>query len=307
MAKINEKELKEIFIELRNGNNLVFERFYSKYNKLVYGIAFSILKNADDSEDIVQIVFSKIYEMENDKLPTMSEASWIYSLTKNEVISLLRKKNDNIDLDSIYEIEDTNNEIGNIIDKIEFNKLICKLNDKEKQIISLKMLCDLSFDEIGKLLNEPTGTIKWRYYKSIHTLRILLSNLGMFIITFIIGLKTLARRDRNDKQEGIIVNEEINRNKESVEDKYTESETQRVEQDKGENKKGISNNIEENVIEQETVIVTDIENSEKSYDYLGIGILSISGIFFAITITFFIFFIKYQLKIKSKTSKYQKG
>ena len=70
MAKINEKELKEIFIQIKKNNKSIFEKFYSKYNKLVYGIAYSILKNATDSEDIVQTVFTKIYELEKEKLPT---------------------------------------------------------------------------------------------------------------------------------------------------------------------------------------------------------------------------------------------
>ena len=307
MAKINEKELKEIFIQIKKNNKSIFEKFYSKYNKLVYGIAYSILKNATDSEDIVQTVFTKIYELEKEKLPTKNEASWIYTLTKNEAISLLRKKNENIDLDSIYEIEDNNNEISRTMDKLEFNRLISKLNEKEKQIISLKILSNLSFEQIGKLLNEPTGTIKWRYYKSMNTLKILLSNLGMFIITFIIGLKTLTKKDRsNKKQESTTGKEEINQNTEILEDKHTEAEIQEAEQDKNETKKEYNNveeNIQENTIEQETVIITDIENNQESINYLGIGILIISGVFLVITIIFFTFFIKYQLKLKTKTSK----
>lgn len=307
MAKINEKELKEIFIQLKKDNKSIFEEFYSNYNKLVYGIAYSILKNTTDSEDIVQAVFTKIYELENEKLPTKNEATWIYSLTKNEAISLLRKKNENIDLDTIYEIEDNNNEISDIIDKIEFNRLISKLNQKEKQIISLKILSNLSFEQIGKLLNEPTGTIKWRYYKSINTLKILFSNLGMFVVTFIIGLKVLSRKDRNNEEkESTGEREEIKQDKENLEDKRTEHEIQETEKDESETKKEVNNieeNIKENTVNQETVIGTDIEENQKNNDYLGMGILSISGVFLVITIIFFTFFIKNQLKLKSKTSK----
>ena len=187
MSKINEKELSELFIEFKNNNKIAFERLYSQYNRLVYRIAFGIIKNNTDAEDIVQTVFTKIYVMDKEQLPTKNQASWLYSLTKNETITFLRKKNNDIDLSSIYEIEDANNEINTIIDQIEFNRLISKLNDKEKEVVSLKILSNLSFEEIGKLLDLPTGTVKWRYYKSIHTLKILLSNLGMFIITFVVG------------------------------------------------------------------------------------------------------------------------
>ena len=112
MSKINEKELSELFIEFKNNNKIAFERLYSQYNRLVYRIAFGIIKNNTDAEDIVQTVFTKIYVMDKEQLPTKNQASWLYSLTKNETITFLRKKNNDIDLSSIYEIEDANNEIN---------------------------------------------------------------------------------------------------------------------------------------------------------------------------------------------------
>lgn len=36
MGKIKEKELKELFIEIKNNNKIAFEKLYSKYNKTVY-------------------------------------------------------------------------------------------------------------------------------------------------------------------------------------------------------------------------------------------------------------------------------
>lgn len=300
MIKIDDKELNELFIELKHNNKIAFEKLYTKYNKLVYGVAFSILKNKEDSEDVVQIVFSKLYKIDKNKLPSNKESSWLYTLTKNETISFLRKKNNDINLESIYEIEDKDNEINNIIDQVEFNRLISGLNDKEKQIISLKILANLSFDEIGKLLNEPTGTIKWRYYKSIHTLKILLSNLGMFIVTFVIGIKTLFNKKISNKieQEEIIEDSQIEQNQENVEDEATKSEIQ--ESLKDETNNDINESQNESI--KEEIGIPEQPNTEQ-INYYGVGILSISSIFLIITITFLIFFVKYQLKRNKKTSK----
>ncbi|MCI8617482.1 MAG: sigma-70 family RNA polymerase sigma factor [Clostridia bacterium] len=299
MNKIDEKELKKLFTELKSSNNrIAFETLYTKYNKLVYRIAFTILKNKEDSEDIMQAVFSKIYTLSKDKLPIDNIPTWIYSVTKNESISLFRKKKNTVDIDSVYEIADTDNEINNIIDQDNYNRLISRLNNKEKEIVSLKVLTNLSFDEIAKLLNEPAGTVKWRYYKSIHTIKLLLGNLSMFIITFIIGLKTLFSKKRSNianqqmaKDEVIEENEEITQDEEK---KSLGTESQESLKDE------LSNKTEENT-KQETVIQeqpqTDVIN------YYGIGFLGISVIFFILTITFTIFFTKYQLKRKKKTSK----
>lgn len=111
MGKINRKELSNLFIEIRRNNTVAFEELYRKYHKLVYSITFSIVKNKQDAEDVVQIVFTKIYSMDKSKLPSKSESSWLYSITKNETINFLKKKNNHISLEEVYEIEDNNNEI----------------------------------------------------------------------------------------------------------------------------------------------------------------------------------------------------
>lgn len=278
--KIDEKELNELFKEIKNNNKMAFEKLYSRYNKLVYGIAFSILKNKQDAEDMVQNVFTKIYSIDKNKLPSSNEASWLYSVTKNETINYLKNKKNNIDLDSIYELEDNNNEIDKIINQDKYNRIISRLNEKEREIVSLKILSNLSFEEIGKILNVPTGTIKWRYYKSVHTLKLLLSNLGMFIISFI---TTIAVFKNNQKSvPNSVIQEDTAVERPSID------ENNEVELDKpdiiGDNDLQTQENI---VVETPTI---------NDNNYVGISFLGISIFFFITTIIFLIIFTKNQLK-----------
>ncbi len=146
------------------------------------------------------------------------------------------------------------------------------------------MLAGLSFEEIAKLLNEPTGTVKWRYYKSVHTLKLLLSNLGMFIITFVIGIKTLVKgKDGAAAQ--------------IVEDNINEEESENIE-----NEEMTLDSTQESLsTEKETTEEAIIEEvQETSINYPSIGILCFSAIFLVLTI---IFLRKYQLNRKNKTSK----
>lgn len=294
MEKINKKELSELFIQIKDNNTEAFEKIYNKCNKLVYGIAFSMLKNKQDAEDIVQIVFTKIYSMDKSKLPSKNEASWIYSMTKNETINFLKKKDNNINLDDIYEIEDRNNEINKTIDKESYNKLISGLSDKEKEIISLKVLANLSFDEIAEILKTPTGTVKWKYYKSIHTLKILLSNLGMFIITTILGIATLKKQKGSNstvKPENNITNEENNRLENIGENPSKDDPLKKENAILGDD----SSNTTENVIE--------VPETTNDQNYISLGFIGISAVFFIITIIFSIIFTKHQLKRRKKLSK----
>lgn len=303
MNRIDEKELKKLFTELKSSNNRVaFETLYQKYNKLVYRIAFTILKNKEDSEDVVQAVFSKIYTLSKDKLPLDNISTWIYSVTKNESISLFRKKKNTLDLDSIYEIADTDNEINNIVDQDSYNRLISRLNDKGKEVVSLKVLTNLTYDEIAKLLNESAGTVKWRYYKSIHTLKLLLSNLGMFIITFVIGLKTITiNKNKIQSEQSTAPNNEADQEKED-----SQNLTESVLQEETKNTDLEDVYKEENNIKQEETkeeIQVPVDNQDNNINYYDIGIIAISGIFLLFTIIFLINFIKHQLKRKVKASK----
>lgn len=316
--KINDKELERIFLEIKQNKTDGIENLYNKYKKVVYGIAFMITKNQEDAEDIMQIVFAKIYELENSKIPINNYASWLYSITKNETINFLKKKKNDISLDKIYEISNGNDELNEIIDNIEFNKLISKLKDKEKEIISLKIVSNFSFQEIAKLLKEPVGTVKWRYYKSIYNLKTILGNLAIFIIAGVIGTKALVS---NKKIEDISQIEKVEQNSiqkdnltnSTVSDENIFKDETKNSSNEIKKEESISQDINtntntntnttitqnDNINVQENTIYQEQQNNNYN-QYIGYSFLSISLIFFIITLYFFI---KYQPKHLKKLSK----
>lgn len=292
MAKLNDNELKELFIEIRYGNDIGFEKLYKRYRKLVYAIVFSILKNKQDSEDIVQVVFTKIYSIDKNKLPVKNEASWLYSVAKNETLNFLKKRKEYISLDDIYEIPDNNNELTKLIDQDNYNRLISKLDSIEKEIVSLKILANLSFEEIGKLLNKPTGTIKWKYYKSINTLKLLLSNLSMFIVTFLSSIIAFKNKKKSS------IDTELKEDVEDVnkDENIAGTPPKEEHKDKNEIVADQETDKQENIIIETPIINNDI-------NYIGMGLMSLSAIFLFITIIFSIIFTKHQLKRRKKLSK----
>ena len=153
--KIDEKELNELFKEIKNNNKMAFEKLYSRYNKLVYGIAFSILKNKQDAEDMVQNVFTKIYSIDKNKLPSSNEASWLYTLTKNESINFILKNKNYIRVETLEELPTEDRNFEDIIDKDTYNKIIKRLNETEREIVSLKIISRMTFKDISKLLKMP--------------------------------------------------------------------------------------------------------------------------------------------------------
>ncbi len=198
MKKIDEVELREIFQRIKNDDKDAFELLYKNYHDLIFGIAFSILKNRENSEDVTQDIFAKLININKDKLPTQCEASWLYSVTKNESLQFLRKHKKNIDIDELYSLESESDEIDDIVDMNSYYKLLEGLKPIDKEIISLRVLSDFTFEKISQILNMPLGTVQWRYYKAIHCIKLSISNLAAFVVVFTIWIS--AEKSSNESQ-----------------------------------------------------------------------------------------------------------
>ena len=294
MKSINKQELHLIFQEIKQGNSNKLDDLYGKYNKLIYNIAFSILKNRENSEDIVQIVFIKLFQMEKNKLPTTNESTWIYSLTKNETLNYLRKKKQEVNLDEIYYITEEDKELNKIIDNDNYNRIIAKLNKQEREIISLKLLSNMSFKEISLLLDIPMGTVQWKYYTSLYTLRLLLGNISMVIIGILIYIKSnMSNRkmeQQNESNKIEIDNENINAEEEPSKNETSSS----IES---------NTNSTDDIFQNEIIEVQEPPNNNYESINFNIGILSFTGIFLLFSIIFAIIFIKHQQKAEQNVSK----
>ena len=58
-----------------------------------------------------------------------------------------------------------------VISDISIKEALETLNEKEKNVIHMKIMGEMTFQEIADLLGEPLGTITWRYREAIKKLR----------------------------------------------------------------------------------------------------------------------------------------
>ena len=167
-----------------------YEKFYNSVEPIINRIAFCYLKNSEDSNEITQEIFINIYNLDALKIPRVNEISWLYEMTKNISINLIKSRFPNITTDEIFELIDERNEIEKIISNDKYQSLIYNLPFKEREIITLKEIGEFSFEEISNLLDMKIKMVKWYYYKSIKTLRLAVGNFAMFIITGLLFIKS---------------------------------------------------------------------------------------------------------------------
>lgn len=189
MSKNTHITVNEIFELLRNGQHhegvdLLYKYHYNK----MYGVAFSIVKKEDISQDIVHNVIYKLMLLETDKFPSSSELTWLYTVVKNETLMFLRNNNPIISLDDVAVepiVEDR--DIHDFVDMDTYYSMIKGLNDEQRQIVTLKVLGGYTHKEISKMLGKPIGTIQWIYNTSIKKLKVTLSSIMIAIILSGIG------------------------------------------------------------------------------------------------------------------------
>lgn len=316
MKKIDEKELHDLFAEFKNNNQAAYNQLYEKYYSLVYGIAFSVMKNKEDSEDIVNEVFTKIYKIDKEKLPVSGESSWLFTVTRNECFSTLRKAKQNISIDEIYEVPSNSKELEEIIDTDYYNKIISKLSEQEKTIVSLKLLSNFTFSKISQIMDIPIGTVQWKYYKAMNSLKLSISGLAgatiAFMLVFLRREKILKEKPYTNNNAKSETNSNTNKGstiKSEADSKASESaksssvdEAQSTQTEINQNEITIENGDSEKLEDVKTVVEVpgkEPENQRKIDNYT-IGGIAIGMV---CLIIFIIFFTKYQQKLHKKTSK----
>jgi len=153
-----------------------------KYEKRIYNIAYKFMRNEHDAQDAAQDAIIKMYTNINKFSFQSAFTTWMYRVTANTCLDLLRRKNPSVDIEEFERLavstegnpsaDTINRELGNAIkDSIRL------LPEKYIPIIVLKDMEGLKYEEIAGILNISVGTVKSRISRAREKLRaILISN-----------------------------------------------------------------------------------------------------------------------------------
>lgn len=152
-----------------------FEKLVDRYQKLVYSLAWTYLKDPQLAEDASQEAFVKAYKHLASYNPEYKFSTWIARITTNTCTDLLRKRKDLCPIDDAFEVtdpEDTPEQqvIGRET-KNRLEALINGLDPKYKQPLMLYHLSGMKYDEIAEYLDVPMSIVKNRIYRARKMLR----------------------------------------------------------------------------------------------------------------------------------------
>jgi RNA polymerase sigma factor (sigma-70 family) len=162
--------------ECRKGNSKAQFRIYNQYSRAMYNLAYRMMNNREDAEDILQEGFLECFRNIGSFRSESTFGAWLKSIIINRCINQLRKKK--IDL-LFYEnlpADLPEEEADVIYDTTKIFKGIERLPDGYRIILTLYLLEGYDHTEISQILGISESTSKSQYSRAKDKLRSILSN-----------------------------------------------------------------------------------------------------------------------------------
>lgn len=195
--QISELNDEALFALIEKGDERAFTQVYDRYHKLLYVLAYRYLMNANMAEDVVQHVFSRLWEFRTELRVGISLKNYLFTMTKNHVLNLIR--NENSAITKNYEMAQSAPVYeDNLIENLEkkelmsnFYKAVDMLPVQKREICLMKVREELTNQEIAERMKLSVNTVKTHYSEALKLLRVHLRKM-LIIVTALTLLRHLS-------------------------------------------------------------------------------------------------------------------
>ncbi len=169
----------------QKGDSTAFEQLVLTYQNQIYRLCFRMVGNAEDAADMVQEAFLKAWRNLDSFQGDSAFSTWLYRLASNCCLDFLRSQkrrptvsmtteDDEGEEQSIEVADNSATPEEKLLQKEEQNEIaraMASLDEEQRQILTLRVVNDLSYTEIGELLSLKEGTVKSRLARARENLR----------------------------------------------------------------------------------------------------------------------------------------
>lgn len=157
------------------GEEAAFEALYQQYARLVYHTAFLMLNHPQDTDDVLQEVFIRVFRHLDTYDPTRGAFStWLHRITVNVCLKRVNRPNvlsTPLD-DSVAAGEHAQEQVDARFDaRQRVRRLLASLSPEFRAVVVLRFYGGLAYREIAEALDIPIGTVQSRLSRALHQLR----------------------------------------------------------------------------------------------------------------------------------------
>ena len=158
-----------------------FKRLYYPFHPKLYRIAFALLNNADDAEDILQDTYYKLWDKRTELINVLQPEAFCVRLVKNLCLDFLRAPRNRIDNESVESLNimtgtNPERELESKEKIHQIETMIKQLPDKQRIVIQMRGCGDCSFEEIEAATGESAANVRVLLSRARKTLKNRLAN-----------------------------------------------------------------------------------------------------------------------------------
>jgi RNA polymerase sigma-70 factor (ECF subfamily) len=185
---------RELVRRVQRGEGAAFRELFDRYHRRAYAVAFGVVKNKQDSLDIVQEAFIKVHRHIQSFQGSSSFYTWLYRIVMNLAIDHVRRSKKGRDLDYDDRVRREDDDVagdGAILPRIldgnpgktvlrreltdAIQRALDELPEYHRAVIILREVEGLSYEEMAKILKVPKGTIMSRLFHARRKMQAALS------------------------------------------------------------------------------------------------------------------------------------
>ena len=165
-------DLKVLFRQLREGDQDAFVGIYHTLKQPVYTICWRIVQVRETAEDLTQDVFLKLYVSPPGDT-VKNERAWVFQMAHNASIDALRKHRE-LPWNG-RECSVDQRDLNTLEQNLDLEAAMSMLPDEYRQVLTLHLNAELSFQQIGQLMGLSLSAVYRIYRKAIKLLQQLLN------------------------------------------------------------------------------------------------------------------------------------
>lgn len=169
LAQIDDKTILELFRE-ESSRNTALGYLIAKYQQRIYWHIRKIVISHDDSDDVLQNTFIKIWKGLDNFKEESQLFTWIYRIATNEAISFLRQK-EKKNTTSIHPIEyelsrnlESDNYFSGDEIQLKLQQAILTLPEKQRLVFNMRYYDEVPYEEMSRILDTSVGALKASYH-----------------------------------------------------------------------------------------------------------------------------------------------
>ncbi|MEI7525017.1 MAG: RNA polymerase sigma factor [Mariniphaga sp.] len=170
--ELNEQEL-IASLKSESGREEAFQLLVKTYQQRLYWHIRKIVMNHDDTDDILQNVFIKVWKNVDGFREDSSLFTWMFKIATNESLSHLQKlrRHTVVSMNEVsqYLAESLESDVYFEGDEIQrkFQLAILQLPNKQRIVFNMKYFDEMKYEEISKVLKTSVGALKASYHFAV--------------------------------------------------------------------------------------------------------------------------------------------